>query len=54
MPTSSQKPKRLRDDYRRALRLLAASPEGATESLLLAHGFKLELNAPLTPARHGC
>ena len=27
-------------DWRRALELLASLPEGATEALLMAHGFK--------------
>jgi hypothetical protein len=31
------------DERRRLLELLAASDEGCTESLLLAHGFALEL-----------
>jgi hypothetical protein len=30
----------LNRDQRRALRLLAATPNGATEAIMLAHGFK--------------
>jgi hypothetical protein len=30
-------------DRRRALELLAASPDGCTEALMLAHGFTVEL-----------
>jgi hypothetical protein len=29
-------------DKRRALRLLAAAPNGATEAIMLAHGFTVE------------
>ena len=32
-----------RSDRRRALRLLADAPEGVTEALMLAHGFRVEL-----------
>jgi hypothetical protein len=31
----------LSDEQRRALRLLARSPNGCTEALLMAHGFEL-------------
>jgi hypothetical protein len=31
---------RLTDEQRRALRLLARSPNGCTEALMLAHGFE--------------
>jgi hypothetical protein len=31
----------LTDEQRRALRLLARSPNGCTEALLMAHGFEL-------------
>ena len=34
-------------EQRRALRLLAGSPFGCTEAILLAHGFKAELLALL-------
>jgi hypothetical protein len=34
-------------EQRRALRLLAGSPLGCTEAILLAHGFKTELLALL-------
>jgi hypothetical protein len=30
-------------DQRRALRLLAAAPNGATEATMLAHGFTIEM-----------
>jgi hypothetical protein len=33
----------MRDDERRLLELLATSPDGATDALLLAHGFPLEV-----------
>ena len=33
----------LNDDQRRALRLLAAAPNGATEAIMLAHGFTISL-----------
>jgi hypothetical protein len=39
-PKPSSKPDA---DRRRALRVLAASPDGCTEALMLAHGFKLDL-----------
>jgi len=31
------------DDWRRALELLASSPEGVTEGFLVAHGFRPEI-----------
>ena len=34
-------------EQRRALRLLAGSPHGCTEAIMLAHGFKTELLAVL-------
>ena len=40
MPSRAQ---RERSDRRRALRLLAGAPEGVTEALMLAHGFRVEL-----------
>jgi len=48
-------------DRRRALELLAASPDGCTEAILLAHGFTVELLVDLciaelaiaTPERRG-
>jgi hypothetical protein len=40
MPSRAQ---RERSDRRRALRLLADAPEGVTEALMLAHGFRVEL-----------
>jgi len=40
MPSRAQ---RERSDRRRALHLLASAPEGVTEALMLAHGFRIEL-----------
>jgi len=40
MPSRAQ---RERSDRRRALRVLAGAPEGVTEALMLAHGFRVEL-----------
>jgi len=40
MPSRAQ---RERSERRRALRLLAGAPEGVTEALMLAHGFRVEL-----------
>jgi hypothetical protein len=37
-------------DRRRALELLAASPDGCTEALMLAHGFSVELLCDLCVA----
>ena len=34
-------------DRRRALELLAASPDGCTEAIMLAHGFTVELMVDL-------
>jgi hypothetical protein len=34
-------------DQRRALRLLATAPNGATEAIMLAHGFSAEMLAVL-------
>ena len=42
MPSRAQ---RERSDRRRALRVLVDAPEGMTEALMLAHGFRM---APLT------
>ena len=39
----SSRAQRERSDRRRALRLLADAPEGVTEALMLAHGFRVEL-----------
>lgn len=44
MPSRAQ---RERSDRRRALRVLADAPEGVTEALLLAHGFRVGLLADL-------
>jgi hypothetical protein len=40
---------------RRALELIAWSPDGTTEAMLLAHGFTVEMLVDLIPrrARHG-
>jgi hypothetical protein len=43
MPTSSRSPKQTPAEYRRVLTVLAASPNGCTEAIMLAHGFTLEL-----------
>jgi hypothetical protein len=40
MPSRAQ---RQRSDRRRALGVLAGAPEGVTEALMLAHGFRVEL-----------
>jgi hypothetical protein len=48
MPTSSPPP--VRDYYRRALALLDSSPDGATEAVMLAHGFPIELLVELVDA----
>jgi hypothetical protein len=40
-------PRTISAEQRRALRLLAGSPLGCTEAILLAHGFKTELLALL-------
>jgi hypothetical protein len=39
----SPKQHRLSADCRRALQVLATSPDGCTEAIMLAHGFKLAL-----------
>jgi hypothetical protein len=41
MPSRAQRERS--DDRRRALRLLADAPEGVTEALMLAHGFRVDL-----------
>jgi hypothetical protein len=38
---------KLTDEQRRALRLLAGSPGGCTEAIMLAHGFTIEMLARL-------
>jgi hypothetical protein len=38
---------KLSDEQRRALRLLARSPNGCTEALMMAHGFELAMLAKL-------
>jgi tRNA pseudouridine-54 N-methylase len=40
MPSRAQ---RERSDRHRALRALAGAPDGVTEALMLAHGFRVEL-----------
>jgi hypothetical protein len=48
MPLPKQHRKHgLSADRRRALKVLAASPDGCTEAIMLAYGFKLELLADL-------
>ena len=37
----------LHAEHRRALALLAGTPRGCTESLMMAHGFKIEMLAGL-------
>jgi hypothetical protein len=37
-------------DRRRALELLAASPDGCTEAIMLAHGFTVELMVQIVRA----
>ena len=44
MPSRAQ---RERSDRRRALRVLADAPEGVTEALMMAHGFRIALLADL-------
>jgi hypothetical protein len=47
----SRKPKRCSQaDRRRALELLAASPDGCTEAILRAHGFTIEQMVALVRA----
>jgi hypothetical protein len=47
-PPNAKRDKKPPDaEQRRALRLLASSPRGATEALLLAHGFRQETLAEL-------
>ena len=45
MPTPRRTPTRRspKPDRRRALELLAASPDGCTEAIMLAHGFTTEM-----------
>jgi hypothetical protein len=47
MPSRAQ---RERSERRRALGLLAGAPEGVTEALMLAHGFRVELLVDLCTA----
>ncbi len=42
---------KLRDEQRRALRLLGRHPDGCTEALMLAHGFRLTMLAELAAGR---
>jgi hypothetical protein len=50
MPTS-RTPRRLpKPDRRPALELLASSPDGATEAVMLAHGFTVPLMVELVRA----
>jgi DNA-binding CsgD family transcriptional regulator len=50
MPTPSRK-RRTNTTRRRALELLDASREGCTESVMLAHGFTVEILVELVTAR---
>jgi hypothetical protein len=50
MPTSNLNPKHAPAAYRRALAVLDGSADGATEAILLAHGFAVELLADLVRA----
>jgi hypothetical protein len=46
MPTSRKR----EADRRRALKLLAASPDGCTEAIMLAHGFTIDMLVDMTRA----
>ena len=46
-PASPSRRRGPKPDRRRALELLAASPDGCTEALMLAHGFTVELMVDL-------
>jgi hypothetical protein len=46
-PTSPSRRRGPKPDRRRALDLLAASPDGCTEAIILAHGFTVELMVKL-------
>ena len=52
MPPSHQRSRRHgpKPDRRRALELLAASPDGLPEGVLLAHGFKVEMMVEIVRA----
>jgi hypothetical protein len=51
MPPPKQRRKHgLSADRRRALALLAASPDGCTEAIMLAHGFSVEMLVDLVRA----
>ena len=39
-----------RPDHRRALELLAASPDGCTEAIMVAHGFTIDFLADMVRA----
>ena len=43
MPDPHRRRRGRKPDRRRALELLAASPDGCTEAIMLAHGFTVEL-----------
>jgi hypothetical protein len=49
-PTGKPGKKRVNVEQRRALQLLASIPRGATEALLLAHGFRREMLVKLVLA----
>ena len=51
MPTTYSRRRRgPKPERRRALELLAASPDGCSEAIMLAHGFTVELLAGLVRA----
>src|SRR2546428_13885368 len=47
MPHPRRRRRGPQPDRRRALELLAASPDGCTEAIMLAHGFTVELMVDL-------
>jgi hypothetical protein len=47
MPHPHRRRRGPKPDRRRALELLAASPDGCTEAIMLAHGFTVELMVDL-------
>jgi hypothetical protein len=50
LPTSANRRRLPKPDRRRALELLAASHDGATEAVMLAHGFTVKLLVELVNA----
>jgi hypothetical protein len=43
---------KLNDEHRRVLQLLARSPNGCAEAILMAHGFPMEMLEELTSSGH--